>query len=198
MSKSSDTDYLVNQKKEQDEHYGVVLEDLTISVAVNAAQLETVTRDSILAMAGNASGISEDLWTSKITVVNAPFYQREGAVEQAVSSAVSGITLQPWMLIAAGGLLGFILILALVVAILSGRRKKKRLEAERAAMEAEEAQAAILRQRKESVAEQAAAAKELDPTEQLVQQVRDFTADNPDISAQLLKSWLRGGNENES
>lgn len=191
-SRSSDTNYLVNQRKEQNENYGVELTDLTISVAVNAEQLDKVPKNSMIAMVGNASGIAPDLWDSKITIVNAPFYQRTTTTEAAAPAAATGFVLQPWMIIAGAATAGVLLILIIVLSIMRARRRKKQREEEARQQELEDAQAALLQQH-DSLAQQIAAAKEQDPTEQLVEQVREFTAENPDISAQLLKSWLRGG-----
>lgn len=195
-SRSSDTNYLVNQKKQQDERNGVVLEDLTISVAVNATQLETLTREDLLAMVGNASGIAEELWSSKITIVNAPFYQApqtESPIQQAVAN---GMTLSP-MLIAAlvGGGALFVLLLVLIITLL--RRRKKRMDAEEEAMMmAPTPEELAFREKQEKAIydmHRDMEEQELSPTEELVKQVRDFADENPDISAQLLKSWLKGG-----
>lgn len=185
-SKSSETSYLVNQTKEQIQDNGGTLEDLTISVAINGTDLGQLNVDNIREMVGNAAGMARDVQAEKISIANAPFYQME-VNDKPVDEAKTWKDYLP--LIIAGGVLLVVLLIITIVSIVVAKKRKK---AYRLAMEELEASRLAENNTTYNLAEELKAA-EPDKGQELVASIKEFAEQNPEISAQLLKSWLRGG-----
>ena len=88
-----------------------------------------------------------------------------------------------------------LLIVAIVLLVLNNKRKKKKAaeEAAAAAAAAEGDAAAILEQMPNFDFNKEILEFQNDRGMELKQHIRDFTEENPEISAQLLKTWLNGG-----
>lgn len=195
-ARSWDRDFLVNQIKEQGQITPGALEDLTVSVAVNGDSYGSLTVGDLRALVGNAAGIAEIDWNSKISVVSGPFYQdtfqpeepeEEGGVfSRMVSSPLFYILLVIVLVL---------LIVAVVLLVLNAKRKKKKAaeEAAAAAAAAEGDAAAVLEQMPSFDFSKEILEFQNDRGMELKQHIRDFTEENPEISAQLLKTWLNGG-----
>lgn len=184
--------YLLNQIKEQGQINPGTLENLTVSVVINGNGFGSLTIDDIRDLAGNAAGIVLEERAEKITAVAAPFYTIEvpQEPEEPVETGTGGLLLiNRWILI--GALAGVILLLLILILVIRIRRKR------RARMEAMEIS-------QENVPELAATKEKeiliLEPEEdrgaELRHSVREFAEQNPEISAQLLKTWLNGGGNN--
>ena len=189
-----DRDFLVNQIKEQGQITPGALEDLTVSVAVNGDSYGSLTVADLRALVGNAAGIAEIDWNSKISVVSGPFYQdtfqpeepeeEGGFFGRMVSSPIFYILLVVVLVL---------LIVAIVLLVLNAKRKKKKA-AEEAAAEAEgDAAGEILENMPTFDFDKEILEFQNDRGMELKQNIRDFTEENPEISAQLLKTWLNGG-----
>lgn len=195
-ARSWDRDFLVNQIKEQGQITPGALEDLTVSVAVNGDSYGSLTVGDLRSLVGNAAGIAEIDWNSKISVVSGPFYQdtfqpeepeEEGGVfSRMVSSPLFYILLVIVLVL---------LVVAGVLLFLNAKRKKKKAaeEAAAAAAAAEGDAAAILEQMPSFDFNKEILEFQNDRGMELKQHIRDFTEENPEISAQLLKTWLNGG-----
>ena len=92
------------------------------------------------------------------------------------------------------------MVLLIAVLLLSRKAKKKRLAEEKALMEERQAAEAL-----ELAALQAAAAPSggadimevnTEKSMELRKTVRQFAQNNPEIAAQMVKAWLRGGEDN--
>lgn len=177
------------------------LVDCSIAVSLNSAAIQNVNYDELRQHVARAAGIQgerdpntgEEFLEDKISVVSLPFPKEPVIVP-------GGFHIPAWVLIAAGtGLLIFLLVLLLVLRIRKKRKQK---------LEEEEAREALLA----AGGIQAAAALAADEVEkpqggadimsmksersmELRQDIRQFASDNPEITAQQLKSWLRGGDE---
>lgn len=190
-----DRDFLVNQIKEQGQITPGALEDLTVSVAVNGDSYGSLTVGDLRALVGNAAGIAEIDWNSKISVVSGPFYQdtfqpEEPEEEGGVFARMISSPLFYIMLV----IVLVLLIAAIVLLVLNGKRKKKKAAEEAAAAAAGDAAAGEILENMPSFD----FGKEIlefqnDRGMELKKNIRDFTEENPEISAQLLKSWLNGG-----
>ena len=189
-----DRDFLVNQIKEQGQITPGALEDLTVSVAVNGDSYGSLTVADLRALVGNAAGIAEIDWNSKISVVSGPFYQdtfqpeepeeEGGFFGRMVSSPIFYILLVVVLVL---------LIVAIGLLVLNAKRKKKKA-AEEAAAEAEgDAAGEILENMPTFDFDKEILEFQNDRGMELKQNIRDFTEENPEISAQLLKTWLNGG-----
>lgn len=192
-ARSWDKEFLVNQIKEQGQITPGALEDLTVSVAVNGDSYGSLTVGDLRSLVGNAAGIAEIDWNSKISVVSGPFYQdtfqpeepeeEEGVFSQMISSPLFYILLVIVLVL---------LVVAIVLLVLNSKRKKKKA-AEEAAAAAEGDAAAILEQMPSFDFNKEILDFQNDRGMELKQNIRDFTEENPEISAQLLKTWLNGG-----
>lgn len=190
-ARSWNREFLVNQIKEQGQVSPGALEDLTISVALNSAGFGDLTVNDIRSLVGNAAGIPDTEWVSKISVVSGAFYQSwpEEEEEEPSQGAWVVITSNPlfWIIF---GVVIFLLILAVVLLIISSKKKKRKAAEEAAAAEAAAAEAAAA---EKFNFDQEMIDFQNDRGMELKQNIREFTEENPEIAAQMLKTWLNGG-----
>ena len=102
---------------------------------------------------------------------------------------------KPWMLIAAIAGLVLFIILLVVILLIRRKRRKKREEEERARLAEENAVDALL----DAAGLNGETPEGVDVMDlqtersmELRKDIRQFASDNPEIAAQMLKSWLRG------
>lgn len=181
----NDIDYLVNQIKEQTQVDSGMVEDMMISVSLNNKGTPGLSREDLLGLIGNAAGIEKDKQESKITVVSGAFY----APEEPPAEEVPPTLLDQYRIWIYGAVAAFILafIVTLIVFMILRKRKKKKRQ-----------KLAIgSANHMEVIEEKIALEPELisiknEKTLELRNNIRDFAVDNPEISAQLIRSWLRG------
>ena len=91
-----------------------------------------------------------------------------------------------------------LLVIIIVILVIRRRRRKKAEEAELIAAESMEDSYAALQEEKEieERLNREMEAMKNDKGMELKKNIRDFAEQNPEISAQLLKSWLNGGENN--
>lgn len=190
-SSTVDREFLVNQIKEQGQVDPGVLEDLTVAVAINGEDFGSLNMNQLKSLVGNAAGIPAEDQATKITVVNAPFYKEAGGVldtEESLQDILKHFFNSIYFLIAIGVL---ILLLLLFILLKRAARKRRRRKAERVQPEAPAvvpvAAAAPVQPNMEIINMQNERARSLR------ENVREFTEQNPEISAQLIKTWLNGG-----
>lgn len=206
-SSSLDRKFLVNQIKEQGQVNPGSLENLTVSVVVNGTDFGTLTVDDIRNLAGNAVGIAQADRAEKITAVAAPFYAVDvpAQPDTPVEAGVNGLLVNQWILIAAA--VGVLLLVLIIVLAIRHRNKKKAMMAvledsqEDVPVlpeipEAEEVEEEMVEEEKEEEPE--IFVPEVDRGAELRESIRDFAEHNPEISAQLLKTWLNGGDNNDN
>ena len=187
-SESVSREYLVNQIKEQGQISPGALEDLTVSVAINKNGLGQLTEAEVKELVGNASGIAVTDRAEKIAVASVPFYEDEEVED--VSNEAEGI--KESTLIALIACLAALFIIVTVVVILLWRRSRKKR-----ALEEQLEEEGLLQDVSEQQEEKNREILEMqnDKGLELKRNVRDFAEKNPEISAQLLKSWLNGGGQ---
>lgn len=183
-NEASTREYLVNQIKEQGELDPGTLEDLTVSVAINSDSLGDLSQNQVKELVGNATGITAKDRNAKITVVNAPFYEEPEKKEDGGFSVME-IVGSPQFMIGVPAALGILLIVFLV---LRKRRRKKGDD--------EELDEIIAEELAESKQKPEILGLKNDKTRELRKTVRDFADQNPEISAQMIKSLLNGGGDN--
>lgn len=195
-AESISKDYLVNQIKEQGEVAPGVLSDLTVSVAINGNGYGSLSEKQIRDLVGNAAGIDADEREGKISLVSAPFYEEQDEEKKAEEKERKTFNL---LFIVLGVIAAVCLIVAIVIFVLQRRKKKKaaKMRAEMEALSLESAATAERLQREE----QERINREMQEIQndrgmELKRSIRDFAEQNPEISAQLLKSWLNGGDQN--
>lgn len=192
-SETVSKDYLVNQIKEQGQVDPGVLSDLTVSVAINGTGYGSLSEQQIRDLVGNAAGIDANDRASKISLVSAPFYKADQATDDTAAKKKTGIN--KVVLIAGAAAAALLAVAGILILVLKKRKKKKAqllAEAEAAAavedsLEEEQEIERINREMQEI---------QNDKGMELKRNIRDFAEQNPEISAQLLKSWLNGGDQN--
>ena len=209
---SGEIDHNVNTTVTQREVLAGTVTDVKVAVTINqnSPNAGALTVDQLVDHVGTASGIgaidrNDPISVGRVSVVLAPFFEEDA--EPPVGPVQPGEILPGvpnWMIYAAaGGLLLFVILVILIILLLR-RRKRKKLE-KQLALEAEQ------RAAEEAAAEEAAAAAavaaviEAAPTGgadimevnteksmELRKMVRQFAQNNPEIAAQMVKTWLKG------
>lgn len=183
-------DYLVSQLKEQAQIDAGELKDLSISVAINGNGLGELSKNDLTTLIAKASGIDPAVQADKIAIVSAPFYQQAVPTPPVVDdNNIFGIN--KWILIGAAAGFALLLLLILILVIRSKSKKKKRMATGAYVNEKVEMEPV-----KRPVVESNLGADLLNIKNErgmeLKNKIRDFSEENPEISAQLLRSWLRG------
>lgn len=199
--------YLINQIKEQGQINPGALEDLTISVVVNGTDFGALTLEDIQNLAGNAAGIAQEDRGAKITAVAAPFYVIEVPETTPPETKppyppILELLLNQWVLL---GLIATIILLLLIIIIIArGRKKKKKALLAAAAEESQEDVPPVLVDEPEALVKEGEGEDTSEPPSpeddkgaELRNNVRDFAEQNPEIAAQLLRTWLNGGGNND-
>ena len=188
-----------------DNNGAVRVTDCHVAVSINARTAGDFSVDNIRRLVARAAGITgevdevtgeEDLG-SKIEVVSMDFYGTESSAD-GQTGADSGRTVPLWVLIAAGvGLLLFIILLAVILLLRSKRKKQAAEQQEREQNDVEALLAAAGLGGQEEVQTGADVMSiEMERSMELRKEIRQFATDNPEIAAQMIKTWLKGGDEN--
>jgi flagellar M-ring protein FliF len=190
-----------------DNNGAVKMTDCSVAVSINARAAEEDLNvgeiQQLVARASNIQGerdpvTNEEILDGKIKVLAMNFYDPNIGTPPVIGG--SGTTLPLWVLIAAGvGLLLFIILLTVILLLRRKRRKKQEEEEARRREEAE----ALLRvaglgleggEAPETGAD--VMDLELERSMELRKDIRQFASDNPEIAAQMIKVWLKGGDGN--
>lgn len=193
-------EYLVNQIKEQGSVPAGAIEDLSLSVSINAKDFGSVPYDSLVNLAGNAAGINAEERNDKITIVSAEYLDGRvdvsGVFDKEVESNIfTKLPFFVWMII------GILLTVIIGLTIWYLVRRQRLLRAlQLAAIEAENnhvlATALPPLEPYNSEYDEEKIMIQNDRGMGLRKNVREFADKNPEIAARLLKSWLSGGEEN--
>ena len=182
------------------------LKDCSVAVSINsttAGNVDTAAWQQHVARAAGIYGeVDEEsgleILDGRISVISYPFFREEppAPVPGILDIEIAGIPL--WVLIAAaGGLLLFIILL--VVILLARRRRRKRLEAQEAEAQASEVDAllAAVGLGGQATDDNGADVMEIQTEQsmQLRKDIRQFASENPEIAAQMVRNWLRGGDD---
>ena len=196
----NDIDYLVDQIKEQTQIDAGMIEDLTVSVSINnKGKEDTVTNDDLLKLVGNSAGIAVEKRADKISIVKGAFFDsNEGAETQ------EPLDKKKMLIIAA---VAIALLIALLATLLIFLRMKKKAKLKAAAKiskdeNSQELTGAMIDQMGISPLDAVELKDNLidiknEKSLELRTNIREFAEQNPEISAQLLKSWLKGDGTNE-
>ncbi len=181
-------EYLVSYTLTQRERTTPEIASITASVHIRDAGLSAERRQELLAgLAAAGSVLPENL-----TLTTTPPPPTVVPPVVVADGMLFGIPFLYW-LIAAGALLLLIIVLIFVLVLRAKGRKKRRLAAEAAAAaEAEEAERIQneIEERKKQLKNAALG----DPGEDAIAgEVRDFARANPEITANLLRNWLKEG-----
>lgn len=196
-SNSLQRKFLLNQIKEQGQINPGALEDLTVSVLINGDNFGNMSEDEIRNLAGNAAGIEPTIRQDKITVVSAPFYTIEVPDPPAEpvdsESVIEKIAKNPLIVAAVAGVL--LLLVLIVLLVLKRIKKKKLLKAIKNGQALPPPTKKEQKEHKEETSNEEMLTLENERGMELRKNIRDFSEQNPEIAAQLLKTWLNGGGE---
>lgn len=185
--------YLVNKITEQINGESPEVKDLTVGVTVNSKQklLSAEEKESLTQLIANASGVSP----AKVTIFNTDF----SAINKDPLSPSQGENiLQNKVLIISMTAGTFLLIIGLIIVlIISKRMKKRRLAKAKAAAEAalgEQINPYIPPMPTEPMPNLFEDLKKVPESKEQVlkKEIQDFSGQNPEIVAQLLRTWLKG------
>ncbi len=179
-------DYLVSYVKEQVQKTAGEVEGLTVSVILNRETISDSKRQELTNLIANAAAIEDEH-----VVVYTDLFDTSG--QTIVDDMVSPFEQYPWLIYVVIIGAALLIILIAVVIILVKRKRKKKAEEEAAAAAAAATE----------VAEQGELSLDADQLEELQdikiakglvmkQKIQDFSKENPEIAAQLVKAWLRG------
>lgn len=182
--------YLVSQVQEQIQGDAAALQDVTVSVIVNDPEMTETEANNLKNAVAFASGVNPD----KVNVMGKNFFKSEQPVN--VEPAGYDIPIN-WEILAAGAG-GFLLIIILTTVLLYRRRKKRAKELEEQLMQEAQANGEGTGEAEEFPTEsieelrQSTGGKQ----EKVRRALQEFSNDNPEIAAQLIRSWLRGDDDN--
>lgn len=194
--------------------------DIHVAITLNSTTVQELNIENLRETVGNAVGISAietetmtaaEYLASKVSIYSGPFYQEQPIVPDPFPWWPFGDIIPAEYVILGLVALVLLIILIVVIALLVRRAKKKRAAA-RALAEEEAQQAALAEAEQERLAAEAALAEAMGmPQTELVgadvmslqteksmelrQDIRQFVEENPEVAAQLLKTWLRGGGD---
>ena len=189
-SETYDRDYLVNQVKEQTEIDPGVMDGLTVSVSINGNNFGNLSYDEVRQLVANATGIGMDEIDQRITAVAAPFYTDDTAQDTGADvRSLLDQEMMPFIIIGAALLLVLILIL-IIGSVIRRRRRRRRMEEEGADVET-----VLMPERPEQDEGKDILSVQNERSRELRENIRDFAETNPEISAQMLRSWLNGGKD---
>lgn len=185
-------DYLVNQLTEQAQIDSGSIKDISVSVAINNDTIGNISERDLKGLIANAAGITKENQNEKIAVVAAPFFEKN-----VLPANLDNIGKNNWIIIGAIATGVLLLILVIVILIITKRRKKKKnmgtVDVQREPAISQEAYLKQLKQKQQEDSENQILNLSNEKGLELKNKVRDLAGENPEISAQLIRTWLRGG-----
>lgn len=193
-----DREHKIDTTTQQEEVLAFTITDVRVAVTINqnCTNANSLGTDALKSHVATASGIGTETPEEHVSVIIAPFDR------PTPTPSGDGFFLptDSWVLYAAIGGLVLFLILLILILLLRSRSKKKKL-AQQQALEEE-----LRLAEAEELAKSAALAPP--PTDgadimeinteksmELRKTVRQFAQNNPEIAAQMVKAWLRGGED---
>ena len=197
-----DINYLVNQTKRQIEKDGYSI--ATLSAAVVVKSNTDLTGDEELRWRNTiANAIGADV--ENVSIKTTPFIETTNPIIDGSALNVGGVNSQSMMMVAVIVVLGVVLIILLILALNAPGSRKRRIkpgqlvsapipataigenykeeEREMAEMDLDDADSEII-----SLTEEQPETRD----EALKREIRDFSQNNPEIVAQLIRNWIRG------
>lgn len=201
-------EYLVNQIREQSEVMPGVLEDVTISVVINGTNFGGLTEEQVISLIGNASGITGEDKNDKVMVASVPFYgsnvveeEEPDTTNEPQTEIIEAMKQLPlWVYAVVGGLL-LLLIIILLVVFTRRRRVDEEVEEDEEELIDEEEELEDEAEEEDTIEEEEDIVEDVrlefknERGVELRDNIRDFTEQNPEVVAQLIKDWLSGGEE---
>ncbi len=202
VSDKTQTNFNLNTMKEQNEIYAPKVTDLTVAVSINSDGYGSLTQPQIVELVARAAGIAPENEQTKISVAASRFFdwtpddpEPDGnSFLEWAQSTVFGIPM--WAI--AGAAFALFLLLVIVISLIVRRRRKKRrmlaaeeqLELDRATVEAE-----LAHQQEMADMQKDLLNIQNEKSMALKENIRKFSEESPEVAADLLSNWLRGGKD---
>lgn len=177
--------YLVSQLKEQIEYNPGSIENLTVAVVINKKTMTDDEQEKVKDLVANSAGIKPE----NVALHNMEFYDQTStpAIAENPLEEVPGISRN--LLIYGGIGLGAFAILIFIISIILSKRKKKKA----ALMAAGQAKNMADGEKEYSWTDVQEEIKLQETEEQVIRkQLQEFTKNNPEISAQLIRTLIKG------
>ncbi len=186
--------FLVDTTSQQSENLGGTVSDIMVSITVNSEAAGGMTADELYGVVARAAGIDAQFQEEKINIMIAPF-----AGGEIVDPIINATELPEWILYPAIGLAAFLLLMIIILILVSRKNKKRRKKEEQAAAAA----AGIAPSDNQAILNTLVGDDEpldimqmrTDMSVKLRRTVRDFANENPEIAAQMVKNWLKEGDD---
>ena len=180
---SRDIQYDYGYIKTQIEKGNAVLSSASISVMVKESNMTDLVAKS--------TGIPED--SISVSPVNPNAQGGQDGTDGQDAQVVVQIPLWGYILAAAAALLVLLLLILLLVARSKSRKKKREQELQQTEIDEQRAQMEReIAQYKKELSDAAMAATN-PKDEAIINEVKDFAKQNPEVTANLLRSWLKEG-----
>lgn len=202
---SGETVYDVTTHNTQKDIPGGTVTDVMVAITINSSEVNVPNTANLVDLVARAAGINAEVQGDKISILAYPFHN--AASPSPLPNGGGFLANFPtWAIYALIAGVALFLALLLVIVLLGSKKRKRVREEEQAAIEA--ANAANL-----AAALEAATGTGIDGSNGLTeganimniandksqilrQDIRKFVEENPSIAAQMVKNWLRGGEEN--
>ncbi len=206
LHSSGEYKYNNNQTQTQRESPAGVITDIMVSVSVNSNAVTIPNVNNLVAHVARVAGITPEQQNDKISILSVPFYE-EPPQGSAATQTIGGLRLPRWAIFALIAGIALFLLLLLIILLVAGRRRKKKKQAEEAIEAQREQLAQMLAAQEgettgiiapENGEQQGADIMDIhtERSMELRKEVRQFAENNPEIAAQMIKSWIRGGEDN--
>lgn len=183
------------------------LKDCSVAVSINSTTAGNVDTGEWRRHVARAAGIygevdeetGAEILDGRISVITYPFFREElpEPVPGFFEMTLLGIPLWVWIA-AGGGLLLFIILLVIILLARRSRRKRREAqEAEAQASQVDDLLAAVGLSGQAADGNKGADVMEIQSEQsmQLRKDIRQFASENPEIAAQMVRNWLRGGDD---
>ncbi|NLG93273.1 MAG: flagellar M-ring protein FliF [Clostridiales bacterium] len=185
--------YLVSQVKQQIQGDAASVQDMTISVVINKDMIADSQKQEIAQLVANAAAVQPE----KVAIYNSTF----ATAAKSTNAQASGTLPLNTIVIIGGVVLLTLFIVGLIIFLVARAKKKK--EIAMALAEQEDGTPLKDRLQDESSKEvpeedivipaiEDARAQKATKEEALTKEIQEFTSQNPEIAAQLIRSWLKG------
>ncbi len=197
LANYGEEEFLVDTENTQSENLGGTVTDVMVSITLNSNATGGMNESELYSLVARAAGINSEIQQEKINIMMAPFYEDGAQILQ--PSDLSDYII--YIIIGAGV---FILLLIIIIILASiGRRKKRKKEQEQEQLQAQVnmvngmPQAAHAGITPNDITDQIVDIMDIrsDRSVELRKTVRDFAQQNPEIAAQMVKNWLKEGDE---
>lgn len=185
IATSGQIDYDNPRSETHTERVAGYITDCMVSVSINSTTAGSVDIRAIREHVARAAGIEREIADEKISVLPMAFYK-----ETALPLG-DGETIPMWVIYAASAGLALFLVLLLVIVLIQ-RRRRKRATAE-FAQDPQEMLGAEVPAAENNGADIMAMRSE--KSMELRKDIRQFADENPEIAAQMVRTWLKGGEE---